>query len=158
YSVSGTQGSWTFSATAKTARVQPVTYHYKGYHAWFQVTVGLQQFVIHNGVETDTTLQSAGPANCCSAPSGGFDYTGTATFNLQPGDQYGFHRSGHNADSDRRLIGTLSLSTPVSVGNPGDKTGTVGTASSLQLTASGGATPYTWSATGLPAGLSLNAS
>ncbi|MGE5644713.1 MAG: putative Ig domain-containing protein [Acidobacteriota bacterium] len=35
--------------------------------------------------------------------------------------------------------------------------GTVGAAYSATLAASGGATPYTWSATGLPGGLSLNA-
>jgi subtilisin family serine protease len=42
------------------------------------------------------------------------------------------------------------------VNNPGNRTGTVGVATSLQMTASGGTQPYTWSATGLPAGLSIN--
>ncbi len=46
----------------------------------------------------------------------------------------------------------------VTVTNPGTQTGTVGTATSLTLSASGGVSPYTWTATGLPAGLSLNAS
>ncbi|MDQ1739837.1 MAG: hypothetical protein QOE53_1489, partial [Pseudonocardiales bacterium] len=46
----------------------------------------------------------------------------------------------------------------VTVANPGSQTGTVGTAKSLQMTASGGTAPYTWTATGLPAGLSINAS
>jgi serine protease len=49
-------------------------------------------------------------------------------------------------------------SSGVSVTNPGSQTGTVGTAKSLQLAASGGTAPYTWTATGLPAGLSINAS
>ena len=44
------------------------------------------------------------------------------------------------------------------VGNPGTRTGTVGVATSLQMSASGGTPPYTWSATGLPPGLSINAS
>ncbi|NUT93789.1 MAG: S8 family serine peptidase [Saccharothrix sp.] len=44
------------------------------------------------------------------------------------------------------------------VTNPGSQTGTVGTATSLQLKATGGTPGYTWSATGLPPGLSLNAS
>jgi len=44
------------------------------------------------------------------------------------------------------------------VNNPGSRTGTVGQATSLQMTASGGTAPYTWSATGLPPGLSINAS
>jgi serine protease len=46
----------------------------------------------------------------------------------------------------------------VTVNNPGSQTGTVGTAKSLQMTASGGTAPYTWSATGLPTGLSINSS
>jgi hypothetical protein len=47
---------------------------------------------------------------------------------------------------------------PLALANPGSRTGTVGTATSLTLSASGGTTPYTFSATGLPAGLSINAS
>jgi len=46
----------------------------------------------------------------------------------------------------------------VTVTNPGTQTGTVGTAKSLQMSASGGTAPYTWSATGLPTGLSINSS
>jgi hypothetical protein len=42
------------------------------------------------------------------------------------------------------------------VANPGNQVSTVGTAISLNLTASGGTTPYTWSASGLPAGLSIS--
>jgi serine protease len=44
----------------------------------------------------------------------------------------------------------------VTVTNPGSRTGTTGTATSLTLTASGGVTPYTWSATGLPPGLAIS--
>ncbi|HEY2672438.1 MAG TPA: putative Ig domain-containing protein [Rugosimonospora sp.] len=46
----------------------------------------------------------------------------------------------------------------VTVNNPGSQTGTVGTATSLTLSASGGTGSFTWSASGLPAGLSLNSS
>ena len=46
----------------------------------------------------------------------------------------------------------------VTVTNPGSQTGTVGTAKSLQMSASGGTAPYTWTATGLPAGLTINSS
>ncbi|WP_436491846.1 S8 family serine peptidase [Actinokineospora sp. HUAS TT18] len=45
----------------------------------------------------------------------------------------------------------------VTVANPGSKTGTVGTALTVTNSASGGTAPYSWSATGLPAGLSINA-
>ncbi|MFC0106965.1 S8 family peptidase [Kibdelosporangium aridum] len=43
-----------------------------------------------------------------------------------------------------------------SVSNPGNQTTTVGTAVNLQLSASGGTPPYTWSATGLPPGLAIS--
>jgi hypothetical protein len=46
----------------------------------------------------------------------------------------------------------------VTVNNPGNQTGTVGTGVSLTMTASGGTGSFSWSATGLPAGLSINAS
>ena len=59
---------------------RPIKYRYNGYHAWFQVRVAIERFVIRGGVEiAKQTLNSAGPVNCCSAPSGGFDYSGTAT-------------------------------------------------------------------------------
>ncbi|GGB43133.1 hypothetical protein GCM10011492_37590 [Flexivirga endophytica] len=44
----------------------------------------------------------------------------------------------------------------VTVNNPGSKSSPVNTAASLQLAASGGTAPYTWSASGLPTGLSIS--
>ncbi len=47
----------------------------------------------------------------------------------------------------------------ISVSNPGNQNSTVGTAiSAVSHTASGGTAPYSWSATGLPPGLSLGSS
>ncbi len=59
--------------------------------------------------------------------------------------------------------GTAAFTTGTSSGgvtasSPGNQTGTVGTAASLQLSASGGSGGYTWTATGLPAGLSISTS
>ena len=46
----------------------------------------------------------------------------------------------------------------LTVGNPGNKTGTVGTAiTPFTITASGGTSPYHFSATGLPGGVTINA-
>jgi zinc metalloprotease ZmpA len=53
---------------------------------------------------------------------------------------------------------TCSASGGVTVGNPGNKSGTVGTAiTAFTVTASGGTAPYHFAATGLPAGVSINA-
>ena len=48
--------------------------------------------------------------------------------------------------------------TGVTVAGPGNQNGVVGTAAKLQLSASGGSGSYTWTASGLPAGLSISAS
>jgi len=69
------------------------------------------------------------------------------------------HITNPGTGSPNRLLYTLfgAANNPV-VANPGNRTGTVGQATSLQMSASGGAPPYTWSATGLPSGLSINSS
>ncbi|GLZ35099.1 zinc metalloprotease [Lentzea sp. NBRC 105346] len=51
---------------------------------------------------------------------------------------------------------TCSATGTVTVANPGNQSSAVGSAVNLPLSASGGTAPYTWSATGLPAGLSIN--
>jgi prepilin-type N-terminal cleavage/methylation domain-containing protein len=50
-----------------------------------------------------------------------------------------------------------TITAPPQVQTPAARTGEVGIATVLQLTASGGVTPYTWSASGLPPGLSIEA-
>ncbi|MGH3863843.1 S8 family peptidase, partial [Actinokineospora sp.] len=68
--------------------------------------------------------------------------------------------TGINAGSPNVLLYTGFMNgggtTGVTVANPGNQTGTVGTAVNKTNTASGGTSPYTWSATGLPAGLSIS--
>ena len=66
YSVNGSSGNWKFSATAKTARKQPVEWRYKGYHAWYQVRVAIEKFVIRNGTEIVTETLPA-PARSTAA-------------------------------------------------------------------------------------------
>ncbi|WP_436498759.1 S8 family serine peptidase [Actinokineospora sp. HUAS TT18] len=68
---------------------------------------------------------------------------------------------GTGSPNNLLYVGFIGGGTPggVTVTNPGNKSGTVGTAvPALQLSASGGTAPYTWSATGLPAGLSISTS
>jgi zinc metalloprotease ZmpA len=53
---------------------------------------------------------------------------------------------------------TCTAGSALALANPGNQTGAVGTAASVALSATGGTPPYTFSATGLPPGLSINAS
>jgi len=89
----------------------------------------------------------------------------TAAKNLFPGSCTEFNavKAAWTAVSVPAQTGDPTCSTggnTVTVANPGNRTGTVGTAASLQMTAtdSQAGQTLTWSATGLPAGLSINAS
>jgi subtilisin family serine protease len=70
--------------------------------------------------------------------------------------------SNPGTGSPNRLLFTNITGDPgpgnPAVTNPGLQNGTVGTPASLQLAASGGTPPYSWSATGLPPGLSISGS
>ncbi|MDQ1739842.1 MAG: hypothetical protein QOE53_1494, partial [Pseudonocardiales bacterium] len=115
-------------------------------------------------------IQTAGKIfyNAMLAKTSGMTYfkyrtqTLTAAKNLTPGNCTNFNKvkAAWDAVSVPAQTGDPTCSTTggVTVNNPGSKTGTVGTATSQQMTASGGTGSYTWSATGLPAGLSINAS
>lgn len=113
YHVTGYKGAWELKATAKTARKQPVAWDYQGFHSWFSVRVAIEQFVSRDGKDVFTkVLASAEAALCCRAPSGGFGYKGDTTFDLQPGDVYGFRMTGSHNDSAKLLDGTLTLRVP----------------------------------------------
>jgi Zn-dependent metalloprotease len=89
-------------------------------------------------------------------------WTLQAAKNLFPGSctQFNTVKAAWDAVSVPAQAGepTCSGGTALALANPGNRTGTVGTATSLSLSASGGTPPYTFSATGLPPGLSINAS
>jgi len=90
-------------------------------------------------------------------------WTLTAAKNLYPGSCAEFNtvKAAWDAVSVPAQTGdpTCSTSGGVTVTNPGNKSGTVGTAiASFTMTASGGTAPYTWSATGLPAGITIGSS
>jgi hypothetical protein len=98
--------TWNAVAFADQAGDVTFNWNYSGYHAYFSVTA----FLNAASASGTTTLVNDGPANCCSAPSGGFAYTGTYTFtNVKAGDRLSFNFGGRNGDSDARLIGSLVL-------------------------------------------------
>src|SRR5215475_7616398 len=96
----------------------------------------------HQGNLFDVTSGSNGTcgAPICTAGTGWDGPTGLGT----PNGTAAFTNGGGGT--------TLTLN------NPGNQSGTVGTAVSLTLSASGGTPPYTFSATGLPTGLSISTS
>lgn len=53
---------------------------------------------------------------------------------------------------------TWTVTQPLALTGPGDQTSRVGTAASLAVAVTGGQSPRSWSATGLPAGLSIDTS
>ncbi len=90
-------------------------------------------------------------------------WTLTAAKNLTPGSCTDFAKVKAAWDAvsvpAQAADPTCSASGGVTVTNPGSRSGTVGTAiSSFTLSASGGTAPYTWSATGLPAGVTIGSS
>src|SRR3954463_13364132 len=96
YHVNGDGGVWVFSAAARQARRIAVDWCYSGFHAWFNVRVELERFVHRGGQEVllETLTEPGRPGS-----SGGFAYTGTSTFDVWPGDIYGFRMSGSDFGS-----------------------------------------------------------
>jgi hypothetical protein len=104
----GFSGAWSFSTVASSTRTVNLAWNYTGFHSFFQVRVALQAFVTHGGTTT-TSLVNDGPVNCCTPPSGGFSYSGTASLSVQAGDTYGFLMQGSHFDSAHVLDGTLTV-------------------------------------------------
>ena len=72
-------------------------------------------------------------------------------------DMYGLAPLGHAADEQPiTSVFDTTVGVPVAVANPGTRTAHAGAATGVVPTARGGAGGYTWSATGLPAGLRLD--
>ncbi|TDD58233.1 M4 family peptidase [Kribbella antibiotica] len=90
-------------------------------------------------------------------------WTLTAAKNLYPGSCTEFNtvKAAWDAVSvpAQTADPTCGSTGGVTVGNPGNKSGVVGTAiASFTLSATGGTAPYTWSATGLPGGVTIGSS
>ena len=72
--------------------------------------MGLEAFTKPaGGSATYSEILTEGPQNCCTEPSGGFDYAGSKTVTVQAGDEFGFRISGSNYDTTNILQGTLKV-------------------------------------------------
>jgi hypothetical protein len=97
--------TWTFQTTTPADGTVTFNWRYTGFHAFFQVTALLQVFAGANTI----TLYSAGPTDCCTTPSAGFDVSGTATIPVTAGSPFGVIAGGSNGDSNSQLNGTLTI-------------------------------------------------
>lgn len=97
--------SWEFKTTASSTGQVTINYNWAGFHAFFQVTTGLET-IDANG---NTTIIADGPVNCCTPPSNGFNYSGQVVLDTVAGQQYGFKLSGSNFDSNNTLQGTFTI-------------------------------------------------
>ncbi len=113
----GVTQQWTFQNTATASGTLTFNWHYTGSHAFFEVTAFLQVFSGSNSI----ILYSAGPQNCCTTPSNGFDVQGTASIAVASGVPFGFIVGGSNGDINNFLNGTLDISNfniPLAPPNP----------------------------------------
>lgn len=94
---------WLFQTVADADETITLYYEYEGLHAWFRVTAYMNLIV---GDEVQP-LYEGGIENCCVAPSGGFNTSGSVTFDVREGDTYGFQLGGDNYDINNFLRGTL---------------------------------------------------
>jgi hypothetical protein len=99
YTVHAEAGEWTFTTSARSRRIISVAWSYIGFHAWFDVRVKLERFVRRgDGELARETLVKAGIVHGGLDPSGGFTCSGMSSFDVLPGDVYGFRMSGRNVD------------------------------------------------------------
>ena len=132
----------------------------------------LDGYSIVNGHEYAETVTDQNPAGGWTNPSNGQENGDEcawissgqgASANVSTGQGSFAMQSTWSNDTNRcdiahTIVGGGGGNGSVTVTNPGSQTGTVGTAASLQLSASGGTSPYTWTASGLPTGLSISSS
>lgn len=118
--------TWQFSESAPYNG--PVTFNWEhtGYHSFFAVTEFVNAFADSPTGRTTISLASNGPANCCSAPSGGFDYKGTGSLTVYQGYNWGFQVGGSNFDSDNVLQGNLTLTNVSTPSAPTPEPGAIG--------------------------------
>ena len=106
----GTTSWFMNSVAAGTGQIQ-LDWRYTGFHAWFDVDVDLEVFVI--GAESsdfsEVLVDAHADDNASGEPTGGFDYEGTVTLNVEAGDTIGFELSGRNYDTTNILRGTLQV-------------------------------------------------
>lgn len=100
--------SYTIETTAPTTGPVTLDWSSSGFYAYYGVKASLVAF---SGTSSQT-IYNYGPTNCCSAPSNGFNYSGSVTLAATAGQVLGFTVAGSNGDSNTTIQGTLVISAP----------------------------------------------
>ena len=107
----------------------------------------------YNGQENSDECAWISPGQAGGAANISFGSFGTYA------EQASWSNDTNNCAISHAIVTHGGTGNTVTVNNPGSQTGTVGTAKSLQMSGTdSGGLALTWSATGLPPGLSINAS
>ncbi|MFG1995645.1 putative Ig domain-containing protein [Actinoplanes sp. NPDC048988] len=138
----------------------------------FTWTIGTAPVVVNPGTRASIRGTSVSQAMSASGAKTPYTWSATAlpaglTINASTGaisgapTTAGSYNTTITATDANKIPGYASFvwdvaATAVAVTNPGTQQGTVGQAATLTFAAAGGTAPYTWAATGLPAGLTLN--
>ena len=123
----------------------------------FATAPGSNAFSVLDGIPINITSSSTNVATVQTPVN--FFWDGSSipatrvTVNILSSGTTQIHASGLNIAD---VVMNLTVNGPVSVATASIPNGSVGASYSATLSAVGGTSPYTWSATGLPAGLSLN--
>ncbi len=105
-----TKGEWTLRTTAPRAATVTLPFTYVGNHGYYDVSVWVRAMVWQSGVWQERHIVIAEQAaECCTPPSGGFNLTGSYTFDVASGEEYGFEFGGMNDDLAGTLDGTFSI-------------------------------------------------
>lgn len=96
--------TWTATANVIESGLYQFDWNYSGLHAFFNVRAFLNSSNLAN------SLVDAGPSNCCTPPSNGFNFSGSDAFLVNAGQNISFTFGGSNSDIDNFLLGTLEIS------------------------------------------------
>jgi hypothetical protein len=93
----------TFHTEAAASGTVTIEWEYTGYHAFYQTRAHLEFHAARSGEDDVKVSEVSGPAG------GGFSFSGSTSFEVEEGEDFGFTLGGGHFDRDGRLRGTLTI-------------------------------------------------
>lgn len=103
----GIPHTWRFTTTASEVATVTLPWRFTGFHSWYQAEARLRVYVRRGGTDV------FGPYLFIGGVPGEFSLSGTATFAVLAGDEYGFEVYGYHYDGTSVLNGSLSVTVPL---------------------------------------------